>query len=61
MTDDDKRGNPYVDDSLCGERMGFMGERIENMETKILFTVKISAVLVGLVVTILQLALHYLA
>lgn len=58
---DEKEGNPYVGDSLCSERMGFMGERINNMESKILFTVKISALLLGLAVTLLQLGLHYLA
>lgn len=60
MTDEDKPGNPYVGNALCVERREFMSTKIDNMETKILFTVKISALLVGLAVTLLQLGLHYL-
>ena len=53
-------GNPYISGSLCAAYRETMRSENEAMEEKILFTIKVSALLVGLCVTILQLGLYFL-
>ena len=52
-------GNPFVGDELCQERRGVMVERINNMEIKILSAVKLSAAVITIILSVVQLGLHF--
>ena len=52
-------GNPFVGDELCQERRGVMVERINNMEKTIVGTVKLTGAIIAIVVTLVQLGLHF--
>ena len=54
------KGNPFVGDELCQERRGVMVERINNMEKTIVGTVKLTGAIIAIVVTLVQLGLHFL-
>lgn len=52
-------GNPHISTELCKAYRGHIETKIDTMETKILSVVKLTGLAVGLVVTIVQLGLHF--
>ena len=52
-------GNPYISSELCEAYRGHIETKIDTMETKILSAVKLTALVLGLILTSLQLALHF--
>ena len=52
-------GNPHISPELCKAYRGHIETKIDTMETKILSVVKLTGLAVGLVVTIVQLGLHF--
>ena len=54
------QGNPHVSSELCAAFRGHMETKIDTMETKILSAVKLTGLVVGLVLTFVQLGLHFL-
>ena len=53
-------GNPFISSELCEAYRGHIETKIDTMETKILSAVKLSTLLLGLILTSVQLAIHFL-
>lgn len=53
-------GDHFISNKLCESYREHIETKIEGMETKILSMIKLTGLVVGLVVTIVQLGLHFL-
>jgi len=56
---DGPQGNPHVSSELCASFRSHMETKIETMETKILSAVKLSAAVISIIVTVVQLGLYF--
>ena len=52
-------GNPYVSGTLCAAYRGHIETKIDTMEAKILSSIKLTGAIIAIVVTIVQLGLHF--
>ena len=48
-----------VVNALCAERRKVILDKIDNMEERVVFTVKITGAVIAIVVTLVQLGLHF--
>ena len=57
---DGPQGNPHVSSELCASFRSHMETKIDTMESKILSAVKLSATIISIIVTVVQLGLYFL-
>jgi len=52
-------GNPYVSGTLCAAYRGHIETKIDSMETRILGAVKLTGAVIAIIMTLVQLGIHF--